>query len=122
MISQFLSAIRRAALFVLLLCAADAWAIDVSPSPSYDGNYNVSWSTTLGCFQNDDPPFYSVYCYWLAEDGVVVATSGNSLTVSGKPPGSYQYYVYYTLFIHGQPYEEYIVEGPVTVAVLDPQL
>jgi hypothetical protein len=116
--TQFLSWMRRAAVFLLVLCAADAWAIEVSPSPSYDGAYTVSWGTTLGCFQNDDPPVYSMYCYWLAEDGVTVATSGNSLPVSGKAPGSYQYYVCYTLFIYGQPDDEYVAEGPVTVDVL----
>jgi hypothetical protein len=118
MISQVFFAIRRAALLALLLCASHAGAIDVWPSPSYDGNYTVYWDTPLGCYEEYYDPFYLVHCYSLQENGVDVAWSGNWLQALGEAPGSYTYYVYYRLYVYGQPYDEYIVEGPVTVDVL----
>jgi hypothetical protein len=122
MFSRCFSSIRRSAITALLLfCATDASAIEVSPSPSYDGSYVVSWGTTLGCFADYYPPFFLQYCYWVVEgDDVTIATSGYALPVSGKPTGSYAYRVIYTLFIDGQPYDTYVVEGPTTVEVLGP--
>jgi hypothetical protein len=104
---------------LFLIISADAWSMTVSPHPPNFGNYTVSWSTTLGCTWADDPPFYSEYCYSLQENGVDVAGSGNSLPVTGKPPGSYQYQVYERISVYGQPYDEYPVEGPVAVQVVE---
>ena len=116
--NQTFLSIRVAALLALLLCASNAWAITVSPNPSYDGNYTVSWGTTLGCTYNDDPPFYSYYCY--SVEGSDSAGSGYSMSISGRPPGSYTYYVYYRFYVYGFLYDEYVAEGPVTVDVLPP--
>jgi hypothetical protein len=117
--SQRLFSIRCAALLTLVSWASGAWAIEASPSPSYDGNYVVSWSTTLGCTYNDDPPFYSYYCFWLEEDGVPLYETGYARYVSGKPAGTYSYYIYYRMYVYGQPYDEGIVEGPTAVTVID---
>jgi len=104
----------------LLALSQSAWSISVSQSPGYAGNYTVSWDTTLGCTWEDYPPFYPEHCYSLLENGVEIAGSGNSLPVTGKPPGSYTYQVYYRMTVYGQPYDEYTVEGPVTVQVEGP--
>jgi hypothetical protein len=97
-------------------------AMTISPSPSYDGNYTVSWGTTLGCTYNDDPPFYSYQCYSLLENGVETGASGYSASVTGKPEGTYEYSVYYTFYVYGQPYDAYPVEGAsVTVGTPPPR-
>jgi RHS repeat-associated protein len=111
---------RAAALLVLLLGAFNARAMDVSPSVTTDGNYTVSWSTSLGCTYNDDPPFYSYYCYWMEGPGGSGSPPGNSFQVTGAPPGTYTYYIYYMMWVYGNPYDEGIVEGPVSVTVWSP--
>ena len=121
MLRQLLFSIRRAAPLVLLFCISDAWAISVTPSPSYNGSYTVSWSTyPLGCWVEDFYPYYPEHCYSLQENGVDIAWSGTSKPISGKPPGSYTYRIYHRLTVAGSPWDEYTVEGPVTQQVLVP--
>lgn len=114
------SALQLLGALSLLFLTLDAQALTVSPSPSYDGNYVVSWSTTLGCTVEDYYPFYPEHCYSLQENGVDIPASGYSKSVTGKPAGSYQYRVYYRMSVYGQPYDEYAVEGPESVTVGTP--
>ena len=121
MFSRWIPPLRQTGAAILLLFfARDAWAISVSPSPSYNGSYTVSWSTALGCIDHNDPPFYTVECWTLYENGVEVSQSGYSLSVSGKPVGTYQYEVYYIYYVYGTPYSANTVEGPITQTVLTP--
>jgi hypothetical protein len=114
------SALQLLGALSLLFLAVDARAVTISPSPSYDGNYTVSWSTPLGCTVEDYPPFYPEHCYSLQEDGVDVAASGYSKPVTGKPAGSYEYRVYYRMSVYAWPYDEYTAEGPASVTVGTP--
>jgi virulence plasmid B protein/Calx-beta domain-containing protein len=118
--SRVFFSIRFAALLVLMCHASGAWALWVSPSPSYDGSYTVTWGTTLGYWEEDIYPCYPQHWVYLYENGQVVAGSGYSAQVSGKAPGSYEYYVYQVTYVCGAPYDEGIVEGPVTVDVIAP--
>lgn len=120
MLSQTLFLLRRAALLVLLVCASDAWAISVSPSISFNGSYTVSWnSQPIGCWE-EEHPYYPVHCYSLQENGVDISASSWSQAFSGKAPGSYQYQIYYRFYLLGGLWEEYPIDGPVTVQVLGP--
>src|SRR5688500_9190697 len=99
--SQGFFSLRRTWLLALFLCASEAWALQISPSPSYDGSYTVTWDTGLGYWEEDNPPCYPQHWVYLHQDGVEVAWSGHSLPVSGKPPGSYTYYVYHVIHVCG---------------------
>jgi hypothetical protein len=111
------SALQLLGALCFLFFGLDTHAVTVSPSPSYDGNYTVSWGTTLGYSWVDEYPCYPEYWYSLQEDGVDVAWSGYSLPISGRPAGPHTYYVYFRSNVCGAPYDEGIVEGPVSVTV-----
>lgn len=120
MLSQTLFLIRRAAPLALLVCASDAWAISVSPSTSLNGSYTVSWnSQPIGCWE-EEHPYYPVHCYSLQENGVDISASGWSKAFSGQAAGSYEYQVYYRFYLLGGLWEEYPIDGPVTVQVIAP--
>jgi hypothetical protein len=100
--------------------STSAHGLSISPAPISNGNYVVSWSTTLGCTIEDIYPYYPEHCYSLQENGVDIADSGYSKSVTGKPVGSYEYRVYYRMFVYGGLYDEYTVEGPASVTVGTP--
>jgi hypothetical protein len=59
-------------------------------------------------------PYYPVECYYLQESftggaWTRISAGGGSKAFSGKPPGTYQYRVNYTLELMGSPWDEYVV-------------
>ena len=117
---------RRLAAASLLIWTQNAWSIMVSPAPSLNGYYTVSWpiSVRTGCTYYQPDPWYIYYeCYWLEErigngNWVSVSTPNYSTSwnASGKPPGTHQYriqYAYGDYWSGGQ----YVVDGPVSVQV-----
>jgi hypothetical protein len=121
MLSQTLFSIRSAVLLMMLACASDAWAISVSPPTSFNGSYTVSWnSQPIGCWEEGTYPYYPVHCYSLQENGVDISASGWSMAFSGKAAGSYEYQIYYRFYLAGGLWEEYPIDGPVTVQVIAP--
>jgi hypothetical protein len=99
-----------------------AWsAISISPSPSTNGAFSVSWSSPLGCSSfYDDFGIPWETCYLLTESGPTSGTwwSGSSLNFSGKPSGNYTYtvLVHYTSYYWGID-QWYTAEGPASVSV-----
>lgn len=82
------------AVFILTLMffyTSAAWAlasVSISPSPSYTGNYTVSWTGNDGgaggsLYENDAP---------IASIG---SSNSGSYAISGKPVGNYSYYIIY---------------------------
>ncbi|RYY02168.1 MAG: hypothetical protein EOO53_14125 [Gammaproteobacteria bacterium] len=82
------------ALFIfplMFLHASSAWAlasVSISPSPSYTGNYIVSWTG------NDGGAGGNLYENDVAISSIGSSNSG-SFSVSGKAGGNYNYYIIY---------------------------
>jgi hypothetical protein len=126
-----LACLRHVAATLGLLCfSANASAITVSPSPSYDGTYTVSWPTwgATGCTYTYNEPFLTFSCYFLEEllpgasawTGVPIPDYSTSWVATGKSVGTYQYrlqYAYGDIFSGNQ----YVIDGPVSVQVWDTQ-
>jgi hypothetical protein len=115
---------RLLTLGTVLLLGRDAWSIEISPSPSYTGDYTVSGFWT-GCYE--DWTYYPYWVGWICQNLVEQTGSGESTTlptghgttswsVAGKAPGTYSYYVYQT-YGYG---DELVVDGPVSVTVGTP--
>jgi hypothetical protein len=104
----------------------NAWAISVSPSPSSDGTYTVSWPAwgATGCTYTYYEPFLTYSCYLLEEltpggtwAGVSLPDYSTSWTATGKTPGIYEYRLQYAYGdISGG--SQYVIDGPVAVEVL----
>ena len=113
----FVSGVLGTVLFV-----QPAWsAINITPSPSTNGAYTVSWASTLGCstFYDDFGIPWEI-CYSLQESGPTSGywTSGSSINFSSKPSGTYTYKVNYRLVSYYWGVDTtYTVEGPTSVNV-----
>jgi hypothetical protein len=116
---------RFAAVLALLFCSQPASAvISISPSPSYNGSYTVNWSSPLGCWEELVEGFWQSWCLEIQEQTGsghfhTVATSGNSLNISGKSANTYtyRYIVHYSGFwVNGS----YPSGTPVSVQVILP--
>lgn len=117
---------RLCAVLGLLCFSNTAWAITVSPSPSSDGSYTVSWPAwgATGCTYNYYEQFVTFSCYTLEElapggswMAVGLPDSSTSWAVTGKTPGIYEYrlqYAYGDIWYGNQ----YVIDGPVSVEVL----
>ncbi len=118
------SLFRNLALLGLLLSSQAAWSMSVSPSPSTNGSYTVSWSQPVGWYS-----YYGgiitqvVYLQEKVGGGVwtnVTSSQGTTHAFSGKPENTYQYRIYYYYYYMGSYSSEGISEGPVSVQVIYP--
>src|SRR5690606_405694 len=103
-----------------------AWSLTISPSPSYDGSYTVSFPLTLGCQPGGPAPNVTV-CYALHE----VDPSGNHtswgegsgpITFSGKSAGTYRYYIDYHYYSPWGSGYEVLTRATVEVILPKPVL
>ena len=99
-------------------------AISISPSPSTNGSYTVSWGWSLGCSIQYVYGFPIQMCYELHETvggqyGTVTNywTSGTSANISGIASGTYTYtiWAYYSGYPLGEG--QYAADGPVNQSV-----
>jgi hypothetical protein len=106
---------------VFVLIARDAWSITISPSPSYTGNYTVTFAST-GCYT--ELRYYPAYVFQVCKTlqqragagawiNVSTAYGATSLNVTGKAPGTYAYQVYQTSTFGGYQ----VIDGPASVTV-----
>lgn len=120
------------ALLATLVASANAWAIYVSPSPSY-GSHTVYWAgaNSTRCDYNfpipEDPFYYVVDCWDLQESvnggswTTIATTAGSTQWSLNRGPGSYQYRIFWSHWAsYGCCYAEGVAEGPTSVTVLVP--
>jgi len=112
----------------LLFFVQLAWSgVVISPSPSYNGSYTVSWSYALGCttYYDDFGTPWDV-CNYMSEqtDGSPTGywySGGPSMGFSGKRSATYTYTItaHYVSYYWGvDTYQT--VEGPTSVQVILP--
>jgi hypothetical protein len=112
-----------AALLALVLGSQAAWAtITISPSPSTNGGYSITWAPS-GCTTYNVYGFPMLYCYELHETvngqyGSLTNywTSGGSVNISDKSAGTYTYtiYAYYSGDLGNG---SFVQDGPVDESV-----
>ena len=120
--------IRIPALLGLLVCCQAVWSqtISISPSPSYNGNYTVSFGVPLGCYVEEDPFGFTLeYCRTLIEyvgdtpvgswDAPQGSTSKN---FTDKYSNTYTYRVYYQYWHFSGNGSSY--SNPTSVQVIRP--
>jgi hypothetical protein len=99
----------------LLLFSVNAFALNISPSPSYDGNYTVTWDA--GCFYTGyGYPYPDYVCRYLTENGVYVSDS-SPYYATGRAEGTYQYDVYEEWYY----FQQYVDAGSVIVGTPPPR-
>ena len=107
----------------LLSVSLNAGAMSISPSPSYTGNYSVSWGPT-GCQPTGAPYPYPPYvCSALYENGNMVSQN-SPYSVAGKATGTYQYQVVVDYIFFQEPVDSgsVIVGTPPPLDPLSTQL
>ncbi len=95
---------RVLALITLMLVSLSAWSMTISPSPSTNGTYTVTWSTPTGCNYQyfSDYPYVIFDCYQLHEVSSIGGTppgvpdGSTSWTFTGRSVATYTYTLVYS--------------------------